>query len=83
MKKTTPIYKWKNDDIWRNLYELPLIETNNEIDAEKLHESEQWKIIFDNFAVLHNSQIIIKRISDIYSPLKPSEDTCKVLYHYN
>lgn len=37
-------------DIWRNMYQLPLIETKNPATAEELIRSEEWKEVFNNGA---------------------------------
>ncbi|HTL83487.1 MAG TPA: NUDIX domain-containing protein, partial [Bacteroidia bacterium] len=38
----------KEKDIWKGLYDLPLIETKKKISAEKLIAGKEWKNIFGN-----------------------------------
>ena len=38
-------------DIWKNLYELPLIETNKKINAKKMMDEKQWEKIFGNHQI--------------------------------
>jgi A/G-specific adenine glycosylase len=39
------------NDIWRNLFDFPLIELENEIAIEELPHTAQWKSIFSNNTV--------------------------------
>jgi len=36
------------DDIWKNLYELPLIETSDDTEIENLKNSDDFRMIFNN-----------------------------------
>lgn len=42
----TFISKRKSKDIWRSLYEFPLIETKKPLTAKKLHENDEWNLLF-------------------------------------
>ncbi len=44
---TTWLHKRENNDIWRNLYEYPLIETDSAIDLVELSQTEAYKRLFD------------------------------------
>lgn len=59
--------KRTGNDIWKNLYEFPLIETNQKIVIEDLSQSEEFKTMFEG-------------ISDIQCMLKKS-DIVHVLSH--
>jgi A/G-specific adenine glycosylase len=52
-KKEKQIFlrKRESDDIWRNLYDFPLIETDKPMSAEKLIKSDEWKTITDGKAL--------------------------------
>lgn len=39
----TLINKRTGNDIWKNLYELPLIETENEVPEEKFYALSRWR----------------------------------------
>ena len=56
----TYMQKREQKDIWRNLYELPLIETEHPIDITELIETEEFKNLFRN-----NSEILIKHTKSI------------------
>jgi len=59
--------KRKSDDIWMNLFEFPLIETNELLDPENILDSEKLNLIFSKFAVLIGlPTIIITRVSKLY-----------------
>lgn len=47
------------NDIWRNLYEYPLIETDQEVDFEELHGSEAFKALFDGVNKVELGQRIV------------------------
>jgi A/G-specific adenine glycosylase len=40
------INKRRNKDIWKNLYDFPLLETNEEIDLKELQKTPVWSQIF-------------------------------------
>ncbi len=48
-----------NKDIWKNMYEFPLIETITHTDPEQLMQSVSWKSIFNN------KKITVEKISGI------------------
>ena len=52
------LQKRRNLDIWRNLYELPLIETNNELEEKLLKLSIQNKLKITKF----NLPLLLKKI---------------------
>lgn len=41
----TFISKRKSKDIWKSLYEFPLIETEKPLTAENLHENDEWNLL--------------------------------------
>ncbi|PXY00606.1 A/G-specific adenine glycosylase [Marinifilum breve] len=52
------IEKREGKDIWQNMYQYPLIESNFELSTEQLLQSDQWNDIFDS------SNLVIQSISD-------------------
>ena len=44
------INKRTGDDIWKNLYDFPLIETSKRVSKRTLQGSERWKSIFQNLS---------------------------------
>lgn len=44
----TLLHKREGNDIWRNLYEYPLIETEQEVDFIELQRCENYKKLFEN-----------------------------------
>lgn len=52
------IEKREGKDIWKNMYQYPLIESNTKLSTEQLLQSDQWKEIFDS------SNLVIQSISD-------------------
>jgi A/G-specific adenine glycosylase len=49
-KKGKFIYlrKREENDVWKNLYDFPLIEANQELDEEKLLSSSEWRKTIQN-----------------------------------
>lgn len=45
-KQTTWIQKRQDDDIWKGLYQFPLIETEQPCEWEALSQLEEWKKVF-------------------------------------
>ncbi len=43
------IRRREKDDIWKNMYEFPLIETDRQVSIKKLAGSAEWKEIFRKF----------------------------------
>jgi A/G-specific adenine glycosylase len=52
------IEKREANDIWKNLFQYPLIETDNKIELNNLIQTNQWKNIFND------SDLVIQSISD-------------------
>ncbi|MCT4601983.1 MAG: A/G-specific adenine glycosylase [Marinifilum sp.] len=52
------IEKREGKDIWKSMYQYPLIESDNDLSTETLLQSNQWKEIFDS------SNLVILSISD-------------------
>lgn len=53
--KSVYIQQRKDKDIWQNLFEFPLIETNKKINDTVLQENTEWKKIFKNASTqVHN-----------------------------
>lgn len=89
--------KWKNkiflnkrtgNDIWKNLFEFPLIETNKKITAVNLMKSQEWKTIFGTSGIHIHSisheykhqlshQTIHARFYEIRLKTKPYEQLSK------
>jgi len=44
------INKRTGDDIWKNLYDFPLIETSKRVSKQTLQGAERWKSIFQNLS---------------------------------
>lgn len=63
-KDFTYIYKRQEKDIWQNLYELPLIESEDEISIEELQESELYKEIVNRSGdvILNPIEVPLKHI---------------------
>jgi A/G-specific adenine glycosylase len=72
------------NDIWKNLYEFPLIETKKKISANALMKSKEWKKIFDSIPLrIHSTethfkhklshQTIYARFYEIELEAKPSD----------
>jgi len=47
-KEYTFIEQRTGNDIWRLLYQFPLIETNSEVSIDELEQTDRWKEIFNN-----------------------------------
>lgn len=45
------LHKRNENDIWKGLYELPLIETNEKIDLLQLQEEDSFKFLFENIQI--------------------------------
>lgn len=55
--KKIVVNKRSGDDIWKGLYEFPLIETVNEIEEKKLFKLPEFKnLVSENFSLLHYSK---------------------------
>jgi A/G-specific adenine glycosylase len=54
-----------DQDIWKNLYDFPLLETNHSIEPEKLILSDDWESLFNNekVSITHISEEIIHILS--------------------
>jgi A/G-specific adenine glycosylase len=52
--------KRESDDIWRNLYDFPLIETNGPMSAEKLMRTDEWE------QLVRGSKIHFRKRSELY-----------------
>jgi A/G-specific adenine glycosylase len=74
--------KRESDDIWRNLYDFPLVETDGPVSAEKLMQADEWRKIAggNSFQIRKRSelyrhilshQIILARFYFIDLPGKP------------
>jgi A/G-specific adenine glycosylase len=48
-KRSTWINKRTGNDIWKNLYDFPVIETENEISPGELERTEAWKSLFKGY----------------------------------
>lgn len=55
------IQKRTKNDIWKNLYELPLIETTKPISIEKLMKNNEWNEFFNNINTIKNINITSKK----------------------
>jgi A/G-specific adenine glycosylase len=55
----TWIKKRTGNDIWKNLYDFPLIETVSEISSKGLIQMQEWKDIFDNKPIAIEHSIIL------------------------
>jgi len=62
---STILKKRETKDIWKKLYEFPLIETSAEVDLEQLIKLNEFQNIYHNFITikLHNSKNIIHKLS--------------------
>jgi A/G-specific adenine glycosylase len=49
---TVYLKKRTSNDIWKNLYDFPMIETPDEKPVEQIIESLEWKAIFDNTSIV-------------------------------
>ncbi len=60
----TYIHKRIDNDIWKNLYELPLIETDNDLDIEELQQTEAFSTILHNAGTIsiHPMSISLKHV---------------------
>lgn len=47
-KDYTFINRRSSKDIWKSLYDFPLIESERPIPSHKIHETEEWKVLFDS-----------------------------------
>jgi A/G-specific adenine glycosylase len=56
------VVKRKTNDIWKNLFELPLVETKKELNTEAIHELPEWKGWFpdNNGFVLTGSPLFFR-----------------------
>jgi len=59
-KQTTFIEKRTANDIWKMLYQIPLIETNENADINKLSETELWNKLFDKTEIVFSSPTLRK-----------------------
>lgn len=59
-KKHIYLRKRESDDIWRNLYDFPLIEATQPMSAEKLMKTNEWK------QLVEGSKFQFRRRSDLY-----------------
>ena len=59
-KNTTFIEKRTADDIWKMLYQIPLIETQEVVGIHKLSETELWNKLFDKTEITLNSPTLHK-----------------------
>lgn len=57
-EKSTWLEKRNEQDIWKNMYQLPLIESYDVLLPEQILQSEEWKKIFND------AQIEVRSISD-------------------
>ncbi len=75
----TYLNKRVENDIWRNMYEFPLIETDKEITFEELIETSTFKALFENLEVrFHINQKQVKHIlthQQIYANFYEVEST--------
>ena len=57
-QKSVYLNKREENDIWRNLYDFPVIETSKALSQKKLTESDEWKKIFGTagFEILETSE---------------------------
>jgi A/G-specific adenine glycosylase len=62
-EKLVYLHKRTKSDIWKGLYDFPLIETSNEIAIEALVSDPQWANIFSN------AKPLIKKVSAKYTHL--------------
>jgi len=53
------IRKRTKQDIWKNLYDFPYIETNEQLEPDELTFSSEWKSLF------RNKKPIIKHVSGV------------------
>jgi A/G-specific adenine glycosylase len=60
-----PVHKRTGNDIWKGLYELPLIETKQHNSLKKLYQSREWKALFKgvNFEIAKESEMIFHQLS--------------------
>lgn len=45
------LHKRKEDDIWKNLYDFPLIEAERELNLEEIAEDKRWIALFQGYPV--------------------------------
>ena len=62
----TYIYKRGIGDIWRNLYEFPLIETETELDEQGVLQLSQFATLFGNCEV-DNIKLVAKNVKHVLS----------------
>lgn len=62
----TFIHKRTGDDIWKNLYEMPLMETAALPEEENLSGSEEWKRLFEGCTVLRTG-LVEKNVKHVLS----------------
>lgn len=62
----TYIYKRGLGDIWRNLYEFPLIETETELDEQGVLQLSQFATLFGNCEV-ENIKLVAKNVKHVLS----------------
>ncbi len=56
--KEMALHKRTDNDIWKSLYELPLIELDSAVSMEDLQESDEWKRLF------HRTKIVVQSCSE-------------------
>ena len=57
----TYLQKRTKEDIWKNLYQLPLIETHEDIELRQLMFTEDFKQIFNNIKVSFAPKVIFQK----------------------
>ena len=59
------VHQRNGNDIWKGLYELPLIETKQHNSLKKLYQSKEWKAIFKGvkYEIVRESEIIFHQLS--------------------
>ncbi len=64
-KKSFILHKRKDKDIWKNLYQLPMIETKKPLSLSHLMRQQQWNIIFkdEHPKVVSISENVIHKLS--------------------
>lgn len=60
-----PVHKRTGNDIWKGLYELPLIETKQHNSLKKLYQSRGWKALFKgvDYEIVKESEMIFHQLS--------------------
>ena len=64
-----------DQDIWKNLYDFPLIETNHSLNPEELIHSKNWKHFFNN------GKVSITRVSEEITHLLSHQRIHARFYH--